>query len=152
MTWNRIVAILIDSVILIVLAVPFMEFGTETRIQNGQELETFSFGLSGSLLWIWLALDLVYFVGLEWLFGATVGKRIVGIRVTRRDGQPVSLLSVLVRNLMRIVDAFPYLIPYLVGFFALGRNQGRQRLGDMLAGTAVVRRAEVGSARDQAQA
>ncbi len=138
MTWNRIAAIFIDSVILAVMALPFMTFGTETRVQNGQQMETFNFTLSGIESLAWVAIVLVYFVGLEWLFGATVGKFLLGLRVTRRDGQAASLVSVLIRNLTRIVDAFPYLIPYLVGFLAMGRNQGRQRLGDMLAGTIVV--------------
>ncbi len=138
MTWNRIAAVLIDSVVLAVLALPFLDFGTETRVQNGQQLETFSFTLSGIESLGWVAVVLVYFVGLEWLFGATMGKFLLGIRVTRRDGQVASLQSVLVRKLMRIVDAFPYLIPYLVGFLAMGRNQERQRLGDLLAGTIVV--------------
>jgi uncharacterized RDD family membrane protein YckC len=138
MTWNRIAAILIDSVILAVMALPFMSFGTETRVQNGQQMETFNFTLSGIESLAWAAIVLVYFVGLEWLFGATVGKFLLGLRVTRRDGHAASLVSVLIRNLTRIVDAFPYLIPYLVGFLAMGRNQGRQRLGDMLAGTIVV--------------
>ena len=142
MTWNRIAALLIDSVLLGLVTIPFLDFGTETRIQNGQEMETFKFGLGTTATLLWTAFSFGYFVMMEWLLGGTIGKLIIGIRVARHDGQAASLPSVIVRNLLRFVDAFPYLIPYLTGFVAMGRNDGRRRLGDIVAGTAVVPKAE----------
>ena len=142
MTWNRIAALLIDSLILIVLAVPLMDFGTETRMQDGREIETLKFGLDGLPLALWAIGDFAYFVCMEWLFGGTVGKLLIGIRVTDKQGFPCSFGKALARNLLRPVDAFPYLIPYLVGFLVMGGTQGRQRLGDRVAGTMVVPRAE----------
>ena len=142
MTWNRIAALLIDWILLGLVTIPFLDFGTETRIQNGQEFETFKFGLGTGATLLWSAFSFGYFVAMEWLLGGTVGKLLLGIRVTRLDGQAASLPSVIVRNLLRIVDSFPYLIPYLVAFVVMGRNDGRRRLGDIVAGTAVVPKAE----------
>jgi uncharacterized RDD family membrane protein YckC len=142
MTWNRIAALVIDSVILALVAVPFMHFGTETRIQDGQELQTVKFGLGTTGTLIWLAAGWAYFILMEWLLGGTLGKLLLGIRVVRQDGEAASLLAVVVRNVLRIVDGFPYLIPYLAGFIVMGRHQGRRRLGDLAAGTAVVPKAD----------
>jgi len=79
-----------------------------------------------------------YFVFLEWLWqGQTLGKRMYGLRVIRDDGAPAGFVAVLIRNLMRIVDFLP-------GFYGLGLltiiiSSRSQRLGDIAAGTYVVR-------------
>jgi uncharacterized RDD family membrane protein YckC len=70
--------------------------------------------------------------------GMTVGKRALGIHVISEDGLPIDFWQALVRNLLRIVD---FLSPvYLLGgSIALG-NRRYQRLGDLVAGTLVVRK------------
>ena len=79
-----------------------------------------------------------YFVLLEWLWqGQTVGKRFSGLRVIREDGAPAGFVAILIRNLVRLVDFLP-------GFYGLGLmviilSPRSQRLGDMAAGTYVVR-------------
>lgn len=75
--------------------------------------------------------------------GQTVGKRVAGIRVVQANGLPVTFLQVLIRNLIRIVDFLP-------GFYALGMvsimvTQRSQRLGDLTAGTVVIRSRSVGA-------
>ena len=79
-----------------------------------------------------------YDVGFEVLArGRTPGKRITGLRVMRAGGQPVGLITSAIRNVLRLVDILPFL--YGVGvvvIFVTGRNQ---RLGDLVAGTVVVR-------------
>lgn len=69
--------------------------------------------------------------------GQTVGKRLVGIRVVKANGLPVDFLQVLVRNLMRPVDMLPGY--YILGCIVILVSQRAQRLGDMVAGTVVVR-------------
>jgi uncharacterized RDD family membrane protein YckC len=69
--------------------------------------------------------------------GATLGKRMVGIRVVGEDGEHVTIGAAIVRNLLRLVDALFF---YLVAFvFAVTSTRG-QRLGDRAAHTVVVRR------------
>jgi uncharacterized RDD family membrane protein YckC len=78
-----------------------------------------------------------YFPAFEWLWrGQTPGKRYQGIRVVRTDGQPVGLAPVLVRNLIRIVDVT--LLPFLA-LISMVITRRSQRLGDLAAGTMVVR-------------
>ena len=85
-----------------------------------------------------LLIALAYFVLLEGLAGATIGKVVVGIRVRRLDGSRISLGPATVRNLARVVDAFPYVVPYLLGGIAVIRSDTKQRLGDRWAKTVVI--------------
>jgi hypothetical protein len=57
--------------------------------------------------------------------------------VIRADGQPVGGGAVLIRNLIRIVDYLP--TTYAVGIVSIAVSPRSQRLGDMAAGTIVVR-------------
>ncbi len=68
--------------------------------------------------------------------GRTPGKRLAGIRVVRADGGPPGLLDSLVRNLLRALE-LPLLYAPAILMVALGER--RQRLGDLVAGTRVVR-------------
>lgn len=70
--------------------------------------------------------------------GETVGKRLVGIRVVSLDGRRLGLGAVLTRNLLAGIDAMFF---YLVGLVAIATSSNRQRLGDRVAGTIVVRAA-----------
>lgn len=69
--------------------------------------------------------------------GRTPGKRWTGLRVVRTGGQPVRFLTSAIRNLLRLVDFLPF--SYLVGAAAILATPRNQRLGDLAAGTLVVR-------------
>jgi len=70
--------------------------------------------------------------------GRTPGKRLMGIRVVMDTGHPLTFTAAAVRNLVRIVDMQP-LFTYQVGLgFVLFHPQNK-RLGDIVAGTVVVR-------------
>jgi uncharacterized RDD family membrane protein YckC len=81
-------------------------------------------------------LGLGYYVGFEALLGATPGKSILAIEVRRLDNQCCDLRSALLRNLLRVVDGFA---AYLVGLVVSLLSSTRQRIGDLVAGTVVVR-------------
>lgn len=69
--------------------------------------------------------------------GRTLGKRWTGLRVVRTGGRPVNFVTSAIRNVMRLVDILP--AAYALGMlsiFVTGRNQ---RLGDLAAGTFVIR-------------
>ncbi len=69
--------------------------------------------------------------------GRTPGKRMTGLRVVREDGAPVDLTASAIRNAVRVVDGLPTsYIPTVLAVLATPRNQ---RLGDLAAGTIVVR-------------
>ncbi len=76
--------------------------------------------------------------------GRTPGKRALGIRVVRTDGAPVGLVESLARNLLRAVEV-P--LGYAPGVLAVALGARRQRLGDLVAGTLVVRERRVDLSR-----
>ena len=79
-----------------------------------------------------------YDIALEtWNHGRSVGKLAVGLRVVRIDGEPEGFLTAAVRNLLRIADFLPAF--YVVGTIAIVATSRNQRLGDLAAGTDVVR-------------
>ncbi len=90
------------------------------------------------ILIIGLLLTSGYFIIFETIWhGQSPGKRIAGIRVIKRGGQPLEFRDVLLRNLLRLVDNLPaYYVVGLVAFFA---TKSQQRLGDLVADTVVVR-------------
>jgi uncharacterized RDD family membrane protein YckC len=86
---------------------------------------------------LYLALLFAYFAATEATWGATIGKRVLGLHVIAADGAKPSTAAILIRNLVRFVDWIPGL--YIVGavtVFATGTR--RLRLGDMAAKTRVV--------------
>jgi uncharacterized membrane protein SpoIIM required for sporulation/uncharacterized RDD family membrane protein YckC len=79
-----------------------------------------------------------YFILFEGLRGGqTPGKRFAGIRVVRDTGHPVTMGAAVIRNLLRIADALPP--PYLLGLALVAFHPRAKRLGDLVAGTVVVR-------------
>ncbi len=87
---------------------------------------------------LFFALTLIYGALTEWLWrGQTVGKRMLHLRVVDARGLRLEPSQVMVRNLMRFIDGLPAL--YLLGGIACVLSAHRQRLGDLAAGTVVVR-------------
>jgi uncharacterized RDD family membrane protein YckC len=83
-----------------------------------------------------------YFVLFETVWnGQTPGKRAGRLRVIRRDGQPVRAGEVMIRNLVRLIDFMPGF--YGIGLIAMFINKDACRLGDLAAGTIVVREGEL---------
>jgi uncharacterized RDD family membrane protein YckC len=81
---------------------------------------------------------LVYMTWMEGKHGDSIGKRARGLRVVMEDGEPVTPEAALTRNLMRFLDAIPYVVPYAVGAYAVSNSPKMQRYGDRVAETMVV--------------
>lgn len=107
-------------------------------------------GVAGALRWLapdatvafatvaYFVLQTGYGIACEWLWrGQTVGKHVLRLRVVDQRGLRLRPYQVVVRNLLRAVDALPIL--YLVGGVAATLSRRVQRLGDFAAGTVVVR-------------
>lgn len=79
-----------------------------------------------------------YFLFFEIILnGQTPGKRLFGLRVIKDNGYPLSPLDSILRNLVRIIDFFPF--AYGVGLVTMFMNPRAKRLGDFAAGTLVVK-------------
>jgi uncharacterized RDD family membrane protein YckC len=128
---SRLIALLTDSLIqfaaILILILAFNAIGADE-------------GTAGSV--VLLVLVFLFFVGYFPLFeglwnGRTPGKRLQRLRVVRTDGQPVTWAPVLVRNALRLVDILPTY--YMAGAITILLTKRSQRLGDLAAGTIVVR-------------
>jgi uncharacterized RDD family membrane protein YckC len=95
--------------------------------------------VSGGKFWVvnlvWLAAALGFLVFMQGATGKTPGKAAVGIQTVREDGGPPGLGKALARWLLLFVDAF-FILPGLISALA---SKGHRRIGDMAAGTYVVR-------------
>ncbi len=69
--------------------------------------------------------------------GRSLGKAAVGLRVVRDGGGALTLRASLARNLLRLADVLPS--SYLVGLIAMVASREGKRLGDLVAGTVVLR-------------
>jgi uncharacterized membrane protein SpoIIM required for sporulation/uncharacterized RDD family membrane protein YckC len=81
-----------------------------------------------------------YFAAFEALNGGrTPGKQALGIRVVMDTGRPVTGGAAVTRNLVRLLDCYFPLFPVLPALLLMFLNKSNKRLGDMAAGTIVVR-------------
>lgn len=84
------------------------------------------------------SLQIGYCIGCEWLWrGQTIGKRLLNLRVIDESGLRLEFSQIVVRNLIRFVDALPFF--YAVGGTFCFLNSRCQRLGDLAANTVVIR-------------
>lgn len=133
----------LDLLVLLVVQTWINDVFGVTHAGNGAALTPIGDGyayLTGATtvdpLWLALLAVVLYSVQ-EALFGATWGKLVAGLRVIDQEGGRPTLGAVLVRNILRLVDYWPGL--YAVGIVAAMLSPRRQRLGDRVAHTLVVR-------------
>lgn len=98
-------------------------------------------GFSGWSGAAFLIFAFLLFAGYDVLFevlnsGRTPGKGLNGIRVVCVDGSPVRFLTSTIRNVLRLIDMLFF---YLVGITSILVTKRNQRVGDLAAGTLVVR-------------
>lgn len=91
-------------------------------------------GLGFTLSIALVAVSLLYFFLCEALWGQTLGKRLLGVRVLMRDGAPATAKAAALRTSTRIFEDGPI---GLAVFLASGKRRGR--LGDLLGDTIVAR-------------
>ncbi|GHO41920.1 RDD family protein [Ktedonospora formicarum] len=79
---------------------------------------------------------LIYILFMEATQGGTFGKKILGLRIVKEDGSPIGWSESIIRTLLRIIDG---LFAYLLGAIFIWTSPLKQRLGDKLAHTVVIK-------------
>jgi len=135
---SRFIAIMVDSLIwfagFLVLVVLLVLFPLNIAAFSEKSAE-WTFAI---ILFLIFLLNWGYFTLFEAFWnGRTPGKRVARIRVIQRSGRSIGLLESMARNLVRYVDQFPFF--YAVGVITIFCTRQHQRLGDLAAGTLVVR-------------
>lgn len=132
--FRRFIAKVIDTIIIMI---PPSVLAAYFLLYQNFWTDPFRFILAGLLAFIYLILaNFLYHSLLEGLYGKTPGKKICGIVVLKDDFSKCELLAGFLRNVMRIADNFFY---SLVGIISMTGTLKWQRLGDIVAGTVVVK-------------
>ncbi|HZB89533.1 MAG TPA: RDD family protein [Terracidiphilus sp.] len=135
---SRFIAVLLDSLIwaagLLVLSLLLWAFAPALRVFSNLSYQwtvaLFTFAI--------FLLNWGYFTLFEaFNNGRTPGKSIARIRVIQRSGRAIGLFESMARNFIRYIDLIPSC--YAVGVIAIFVTRQHQRLGDLAAGTLVVR-------------
>jgi uncharacterized RDD family membrane protein YckC len=141
---NRFLACAIDhaiqAVTIIAVALSFYLIASDSNVERAfASAPKWVIALMIVLLFLVLS---GYFAFFEWIWkGQTPGKRWLKLRVLREDGRPITFWESSVRNLLRTFDMMPAPF-YSVGLISVFSTNRDQRVGDMVAGTVVVRERE----------
>lgn len=77
-----------------------------------------------------------YYIALEARSGTTPGKKRYNLKIVQDNGLPATLSNIIIRNLLRPADAFPFC--YCLGIITMSFNKNYKRIGDWSAGTLVI--------------
>ncbi len=135
--WERFFALVIDGVLFCVFFFPITRMVKGVWLMGATD-HRWAYGLfiTDPLCLEFLAVIFLYFVLLEGLAGATLGKAVLGLRVVQVDGSKPGLLKSLLRNILRVIDGLPAF--NIVGVIFILRSKEKARFGDRRAGTRVV--------------
>ena len=141
---NRFLACALDHalqvVTIIIMAIGFWIVADYSSL--GEQLTNAPKWIQAALIVIVFLIMSGYFAFFEWLWnGQTPGKRLLKLRVIREDGRPITFWEAVVRNLLRTFDMMPAPF-YSIGLISVFLSLSDQRVGDMVAGTVVVRERE----------
>ncbi len=118
---------LIDQII---IGIPFYALFRFLLGNSYNQDHKFALALSSIIL-------IIYFIITEYLYGQTIGKKLFKLRVVMVDGSKCNAKGAIIRNIGRILDVL--LGSYLLGMVLIIFTPKKQRIGDLLAGTIVIR-------------
>jgi uncharacterized RDD family membrane protein YckC len=125
--WIRFISFLIDT---IVLGVLIGVIGSILGFSVVSRTASWGFGLLSFIIF------LAYFTYLEGSKGQTIGKMVTKIKVVGEDGEMINMNQAFTRNILRVIDG---LLAYLIGAILIWRSDKKQRLGDRIAKTVVIK-------------
>lgn len=128
----RVLAFIIDSIIIGIVASIIYFFAVLSLLAGGLWLLWGPVVLLGFLLGV---LELLYFMFMDASYGATLGKKVLGLQVQMVDGSKVTFDKAFIRNISKIFWLF-LLLDWILGVATPGRDQ-RQKYTDRIAGTTV---------------
>lgn len=152
--WLRFVAYIIDYIILYVisgfvilpilaavgLGVGASTSGFDMNSMTEGDIMAMATAIGGAIFaggLISFAINILYYTFMESSkFQATVGKLVLGLKVTDASGGKLDFVKALIRQLAKIVSG----IILMIGYIMAGFTEKKQALHDMIAGTLVVKK------------
>lgn len=135
---QRAVAFLIDiAIIAIIMTTLFILVGAAGLYNLTSIMDVFtSIWFIAFIMWLWIA-QAVYYTVFETFRGQSPGKRLMGIKVVNKDYEKCDFMDAFTRNVVRFLDLVLFF--YLVSLVMMNRNPKRQRFGDIVAQTVVLK-------------
>ncbi|MEM2967997.1 MAG: RDD family protein [Candidatus Bathyarchaeia archaeon] len=142
----RLIALVIDSIIIGIVGYIILNFVVLSIIWSG------AWWLLGFGYWLLLpfisgVIQVFYSAILDVAWGATIGKRILGLKVQMTNGSRVQFGQAFLRNLSKIYPLL-LLLDWIIGIATPGPDM-RQKYTDRMAGTTVVQVKQVFAAATQ---
>lgn len=139
--WIRFCAVLVDGILLMIvngvissIAGSGMPFTPESQPTPEDVARFMAATMTGSLLGTVISVAYeTFFIG---KFGATPGKMLLGLRVVRPDGSPVTYMRAFGRFFAKILSQMILLIGYIMAAF----DDEKRALHDRICDTRVVRK------------
>jgi uncharacterized RDD family membrane protein YckC len=131
---QRLIALIIDGIILGIIGfiVNLLPGMTTTQVIGEQTITT-STGLGSIITFI---IGIAYYAILFNMWnGQTVGKKLLGIRVVKVDGSPVTAVTAIIRYIGYAINTFILMLGWILAIF----DSKHQGVHDKLAGTIVVK-------------
>lgn len=134
----RLLATMLDGIFIgVYIGIVVLCFGLAGWL-NRYFMENNEFLLMTLLIILGLPVLLYHFLSETFMNGQSLGKRIMGIKVVKLDGTQPGVSSYMLRSLFRIIDI--QLLNGLVAIISIPVSEKSQRIGDMAAGTTVIRK------------
>jgi len=134
---SRFYAALIDTALLTLISLAGYYVNRQFISELGDLVGNWLGALGGIVVF---ALFWGYYIAFEvTTSGQAFGKLALGLRVIKEGGYPIGFADSAIRNLVRIVDFLPFF--YGVGLICMLISKKWQRLGDLAAGTLVIKTA-----------
>lgn len=132
---KRIIAYLID---LLLIFVPFVLILIFVFLRNTiitDMIQSYSYLLA--IFSLMISIQFIYFTLLEWKFGASLGKKLMGLKVVSDDMEAITFVQSAARNTARYADIILYF--YIFSIVLMVSGGKNKRIGDYVAGTKVVK-------------
>jgi uncharacterized RDD family membrane protein YckC len=129
--WKRALAIFVDSIILtiVMFMIGLVIGGMLSDPENVARISNFGMLINVVIVWLYFAM---HESSAE---QATVGKRILGIIVTNKEGGRISFAQATIRYFSKYLSSI-----LMIGFIMAAFTKNKQGLHDMIADTLVVNR------------
>ena len=129
----RLIAYIIDGIIILVVTVILGIIAAIALVNTGS---LFLFGGLWITFGLFGLLSILYFIVLDVAWGATIGKRIMGLQVQTLNGARITFVQSIIRNISKIFWPFLFL-DWLIAIVTAGPDK-RQKLTDRWATSTVV--------------
>jgi uncharacterized RDD family membrane protein YckC len=137
----RFVALLIDGIILGIISYILIFLFAASAITIDASTGAVSFGPAYyAAVALVIVIELLYFTLLLGRYGQSVGMMAVKIKVvSEADSGPITYGAAFIRTILLYIDEIPYAIPFLLGAILIWTSEKKQRLGDRVAHTVVLK-------------